>query len=152
MHLFSLNHRFNLGFEPAIIRSQQPLRLYEWHTVILSRDEKNGNLTIDDKPPVTGISKGSSTGLNLNQDLYVGGVPDYSTISSLSGFKSGFIGCLSFLAVDGKVVNLGKIFECVFPIPLPKNKIPNSCLKGATSRRFRGILFHTILKLVKLNH
>ena len=109
MQMSSLNCRFNLGFEPAIIRSQQPLRLYEWHTVILSRDEKEGNLTIDDKPPVTGISKGSSTGLNLNQDLYVGGVPDFSTISSLSGFKSGFIGCLSRLTINEQVVNLGKI-------------------------------------------
>ncbi|KAJ7379698.1 Basement membrane-specific heparan sulfate proteoglycan core protein [Desmophyllum pertusum] len=100
--------RFNLGFEPAIIRSQQPLRLYEWHTVILSRDEKEGNLTVDSKPAVTGISKGGSTGLNLNQDLYVGGVPDFSSISSLSGFRSGFVGCLSYLVIDGKVVNLGE--------------------------------------------
>ncbi|XP_078373536.1 basement membrane-specific heparan sulfate proteoglycan core protein-like [Oculina patagonica] len=99
--------RFNLGFEPAIIRSQQPLRLYEWHTVILSRDEKEGNLTVDNKPPVTGISKGGSTGLNLNRQLYVGGVPDFSSISSLSGFKLGFVGCLSYLVIDGKVANLG---------------------------------------------
>lgn len=106
----SLNYRFNLGFEPAIIRSQQPLRPFEWHTVILSRDEKEGNLTVDNKPPVTGISKGGSTGLNLNQNLYVGGVPDFSSISSLSGFESGFVGCLSYLVIDGKVANLGKFF------------------------------------------
>ncbi|PFX26969.1 basement membrane-specific heparan sulfate proteoglycan core protein-like isoform X2 [Stylophora pistillata] len=99
--------RFNLGFEPAIIRSHQPLRLYEWHSVILSRDEKEGNLTVDGKSTVTGISKGGSTGLNLNQDLYVGGVPDFSSMSSLAGFKSGFVGCLSYLVVDGNVVNLG---------------------------------------------
>lgn len=107
-----LNYRFNLGFEPAIIRSQQPLRLYEWHAVLLSRDEKEGNLTIDGKPPVTGVSKGSSTGLNLNQNLHVGGVPDFSAINALSGFKTGFIGCLSYLAIDGKVAGLGKIFQC----------------------------------------
>lgn len=107
-----LNYRFNLGFEPAIIRSQQPLPLYEWHAVLLSRDEKEGNLTIDGKPPVTGTSKGSSTGLNLNQNLHVGGVPDFSAISALSGFKTGFIGCLSYLAIDGKVAGLGKIFQC----------------------------------------
>ena len=112
VHLSCLNYRFNLGFEPAIIRSQQPLRLYEWHAVLLSRDEKEGNLTIDGKPPVTGFSKGSSTGLNLNQNLHVGGVPDFSAISALSGFKSGFIGCLSYLAIDGKVAGLGKIFQC----------------------------------------
>jgi len=99
--------RFNLGFEPAIIRSQQPLRRFEWHTVILSRDEKVGNLTVDSKPPVTGTSKGGSTGLNLNQNLFVGGVPDFSSISSSSGFESGFVGCLSYLVIDGKVAELG---------------------------------------------
>lgn len=105
---FSLTGRFNLGFEPAIIRSHQPLRLYEWHSVILSRNGKVGNLTVDSKSPVTGISKGGSTGLNLNQDLYIGGVPDFLSISTLAGFKSGFIGCLSYLMVDGNVVNLGE--------------------------------------------
>ncbi|XP_068699347.1 basement membrane-specific heparan sulfate proteoglycan core protein-like isoform X3 [Montipora foliosa] len=99
--------RFNLGFEPAIIRSQQPLGLYEWHTVVLARNQRKGNLIIDGQPPATGLSKGSSTGLNLNQALYVGGVPDFSAISTLAGFNSGFIGCLSYLAVNGKVTNLG---------------------------------------------
>ena len=60
---------------------------------------------------MTGISKGGSTGLNLNRDLYVGGVPDFSSISTLSGFKSGFVGCLSYLLVDGNVVNLGEHFN-----------------------------------------
>ncbi|CAH3185759.1 unnamed protein product [Porites lobata] len=105
--------RFNLGFEPAIIRSRQPLSLYEWHRVVLSRNRKEGNLTVDGEPPVTGISKGSSTGLNLNQDLHVGGVLDFSSISSLAGFKSGFIGCLSYLAIDGKVVNFGDPIKSV---------------------------------------
>ncbi|XP_074625452.1 basement membrane-specific heparan sulfate proteoglycan core protein-like isoform X6 [Acropora palmata] len=99
--------RFNLGFEPAIIRSQQPLPLYEWHEIVLERYQREGKLTIDGKPYTTGVSKGKSTGLNLNQDLYVGGVPDFSAISTLSGFKSGFIGCLSYLVIDGKKANLG---------------------------------------------
>lgn len=62
---------------------------------------------------MTGISKGGSTGLNLNRDLYVGGVPDFSSISTLSGFKSGFVGCLSYLLVDGNVVNLGEHFNFI---------------------------------------
>lgn len=73
-----------------------------------------GNLTVDSKPPVTGISKGGSTGLNLNQQLFVGGVPDFSSISSSSGFKSGFVGCLSYLVIDGKVAELGKFLFIVF--------------------------------------
>lgn len=67
---------------------------------------------------MTGISKGGSTGLNLNRDLYVGGVPDFSSISSLSGFKSGFVGCLSYLVIDGKVANLGKFYNTILSVPL----------------------------------
>ena len=88
--------------------------LYEWHTVVLARNQRKGNLIIDGQPPATGLSKGSSTGLNLNQALYVGGVPDFSAISTLAGFNSGFIGCLSYLAVNGKVTNLGKIMIVLF--------------------------------------
>ena len=71
---------------------------------------------MDGKPPVTGISKGSNTGLNLNQNLYVGGVPDFSSIRSLAGFISGFIGCLSYLTINGKVANLGEILERFLPV------------------------------------
>ena len=69
-----------------------------------------GNLTVDGEPPVTGISKGGNTGLNLNQNLFVGGVTDFSSISSSSGFESGFVGCLSYLVIDGNVAELGKFF------------------------------------------
>ncbi|CAH3182215.1 unnamed protein product, partial [Porites lobata] len=42
-----------------------------------------------------------------------GGVLEFSSISSLAGFKSGFIGCLSYLAIDGKVVSLGDLMKSV---------------------------------------
>jgi len=84
-----------------------------------------GNLTVDSKPPVTGTSKGGSTGLNLNQNLFVGGVPDFSSISSSSGFESGFVGCLSYLVIDGKVAELGKFFV-LFSISNPYLTVLNS--------------------------
>ena len=85
-----------------------------------------GNLTVDDKPPVTGISKGGSTGLNLNQSLFVGGVPDFSSISSSSGFESGFVGCLSYLVIDGKVAKLSKFFFAISTLYLSIfNSYPN---------------------------
>ena len=100
--------RFGLGSSPAIIRSKRQLTLYEWHTVVLSRDQKVGNLTVDDNEAVNGLSKGSSTGLNLNQNLYVGGVPEYDKIDSLAGFDKGFIGCLSYMTINDEIVNLRK--------------------------------------------
>jgi hypothetical protein len=34
--------RFNVGSGPAVIRSDHPIRIGEWHTVILSRNKKQG--------------------------------------------------------------------------------------------------------------
>lgn len=53
-------------------------------------------------------------GLNLNQVFYVGGVFDFFVISILVGFNLGFIGCLSYLVVNGKVINFGKIMIVLF--------------------------------------
>lgn len=40
----------------------------------------------------------------------MGGVFDFFFISFLLGFELGFVGCLSYLVIDGKVVKLSKFF------------------------------------------
>ena len=39
-----------------------------------------------------GQSQGSFQGLDLIEDLYVGGVPDYGTIARNAGFNKGYVG------------------------------------------------------------
>jgi len=35
--------RFNVGSGPAVVRSDHPIRIGEWHTVTLSRTKKQGS-------------------------------------------------------------------------------------------------------------
>lgn len=39
-----------------------------------------------------GTAAGTFVGLDLVEDLFVGGVPDYSAISRSAGFRNGFVG------------------------------------------------------------
>ena len=50
-----------------------------------------GTLVVDGME-YKGQAQGSFAGLDLVENLYVGGVPDYNSISVNSGFTQGFIG------------------------------------------------------------
>ncbi|KAG8227759.1 hypothetical protein J437_LFUL005764, partial [Ladona fulva] len=52
--------------------------------------------------PYSGTAAGRFQGLDLEERLYIGGVPDFSTIHRLAGFSQGFIGCISKLVVGNK--------------------------------------------------
>ncbi|EDO35294.1 predicted protein, partial [Nematostella vectensis] len=106
--------RFDLGSAgPAIIRSHQQLTLYQWYTVVLTRQESEGTLQVDSQPVRRGSSKGKSTGLNLNQNMFLGGVANYSKIDRFSGFNRGFIGCISYIKVDNNTIRFDKSLEKV---------------------------------------
>ncbi|XP_069039964.1 basement membrane-specific heparan sulfate proteoglycan core protein isoform X5 [Lepisosteus oculatus] len=96
--------RFDVGSGMATIRYPTPLTLGEFHTVELFRNLTQGSLTVDDNLPVSGSSQGKFQGLDLNEELYVGGYPDYDSISKTTGLKSGFVGCIRQLIVQGEEV------------------------------------------------
>ena len=39
-----------------------------------------------------GVSPGDFRGLDLEEDMYVGGLPDFSAIARDAGFNTGFVG------------------------------------------------------------
>lgn len=84
--------RFNLGGGAAIIRSEEPLELARWHTVTIRRDGRYGFMTVDDQYEVNGTSMGAWRGLDLVQNLYLGGVMFYEDLPLHVGFNTGFIG------------------------------------------------------------
>lgn len=49
-------------------------------------------MVINDEAEYTGEAPGRFQGLDLEQNLYVGGVPDYTRIPDAAGFSSGFVG------------------------------------------------------------
>ncbi|CAM4577609.1 unnamed protein product [Lepidochelys kempii] len=95
--------RFDAGSGMATIRHPAPIRLGEFHTVRLYRNLTQGSLVLDSHPPVNGTSQGKFQGLDLNEELYLGGYPDYTAVAK-SGLSSGFVGCVRQLLVQGEEV------------------------------------------------
>ncbi|XP_061075720.1 basement membrane-specific heparan sulfate proteoglycan core protein-like isoform X1 [Conger conger] len=96
--------RFDVGSGMATIRYPTPLKLGEFHTVEIHRNQTQGSLVVDGEAPVNGSSQGKFQGLDLNEELYVGGYPNYSLISQTTGLKSGFVGCIRQLIIQGDEV------------------------------------------------
>ncbi|XP_068772364.1 basement membrane-specific heparan sulfate proteoglycan core protein isoform X3 [Struthio camelus] len=95
--------RFDAGSGMATIRHPTPLRLGEYHTVRLFRNLTQGSLALDGFPPVNGTSQGKFQGLDLNEELYLGGYPDYSVVAK-TGLSSGFVGCVRQLLIQSEEV------------------------------------------------
>ncbi|GCC31496.1 hypothetical protein chiPu_0009954 [Chiloscyllium punctatum] len=96
--------RFNVGSGMATIRHPNPISLGEYHNVVLYRNLTQGSLFVDNDPPVNGSSQGNFRGLDLNEELYVGGYPHFENISKVTGSNSGFMGCIRQLVIQGDEV------------------------------------------------
>ncbi|XP_064381758.1 basement membrane-specific heparan sulfate proteoglycan core protein isoform X2 [Dromaius novaehollandiae] len=99
--------RFDAGSGMATIRHPTPLRLGEYHTVRLFRNLTQGSLALDGFPPVNGTSQGKFQGLDLNEELYLGGYPDYGAVAK-TGLRGGFVGCVRQLLIQGEEVVFGE--------------------------------------------
>lgn len=45
-----------------------------WHQLVVSRNRRNAMLSVDNEPNVEGQSPPGTDGLNLDTDLFIGGV------------------------------------------------------------------------------
>ncbi|KAM5247632.1 basement membrane-specific heparan sulfate proteoglycan core protein isoform 2-T2 [Ctenodactylus gundi] len=93
--------RFDAGSGMATIRHPTPLALGQFHTVTLLRSLTQGSLIVGNLAPVNGTSQGKFQGLDLNEELYLGGYPDYGAIPK-AGLSSGFVGCVRELRIQGE--------------------------------------------------
>ncbi|XP_047579738.1 basement membrane-specific heparan sulfate proteoglycan core protein isoform X13 [Lutra lutra] len=95
--------RFDAGSGMATIRHPTPLALGQFHTVTLLRSLTQGSLIVGSLAPVNGTSQGKFQGLDLNEELYLGGYPDYDAIPK-AGLSSGFVGCVRELRIQGEEI------------------------------------------------
>ncbi|XP_044524651.1 basement membrane-specific heparan sulfate proteoglycan core protein [Gracilinanus agilis] len=95
--------RFDAGSGMATIRHPTPLALGQFHTVTLLRNLTQGSLIVGNLSPINGTSQGKFQGLDLNEELYLGGYPDYGAIPK-AGLSSGFVGCVRELRIQGEEV------------------------------------------------
>ena len=99
-------YRYNLGTGDANIASNSPVTLNTWHTVTITRNNQQGTLTVDGEDLANGTSLGVFMGLNINDVMWLGGYRQFVNISSFTGVKSGFDGCIGSLEINGEPVDL----------------------------------------------
>ncbi|KAL1250062.1 hypothetical protein QQF64_021067, partial [Cirrhinus molitorella] len=96
--------RFDVGSGMATIRYPTTIKLGEFHTVKLYRNQTQGSLVVDGEAPINGTSQGKFKGLDLNEELFVGGYPNYSMLAKTAGLKTGFVGCIKQLIIQSDEV------------------------------------------------
>ena len=96
----------DLGSGPLTIASP-PIALNQWHTIEVQRMGPTCQLIVDDTVPLAGTAPDSSKMLQLDGDLYVGGVLDYSTapVAKLD-ISRGLSGCIRRLEVQTQEVDV----------------------------------------------
>lgn len=99
-----LEFRFDVGSGMATIRDPNPIRLGEFHTVELYRNLTLGYIIVDGGEPINGSSQGKFQGLDLNEELHLGGYPNYTLLTKTAGIKNGFVGCVRQLIIQGEEV------------------------------------------------
>ncbi|XP_017773533.1 PREDICTED: pikachurin [Nicrophorus vespilloides] len=95
---------YDLGTGAGLARSQHRISLGEWHQIRVSRTGRLAILEVDNQLPVEVMSPGAFTQLSLPQNLYLGGVPNFSAVSPKVRARSAFVGCIQKVVMNGRQV------------------------------------------------
>ncbi|XP_071840529.1 agrin-like isoform X4 [Apostichopus japonicus] len=108
-----LEFRYDLGSGIAELRSLQEVNLNEWLSIVAVRDGRDGSLEIEGLELIEGTSKmpvesqdpeGEMAQLNINQNFFVGGVPEFSEISRKAAITDGLTGAVRKLVLNGEEI------------------------------------------------
>ncbi|XP_052572618.1 agrin isoform X2 [Peromyscus californicus insignis] len=100
--------RFDTGSGPAVLTSSVPVEPGRWHRLELSRHWRQGTLSVDGETPVVGESPSGTDGLNLDTNLFVGGVPEEQAAMVLdrTSVGIGLKGCIRMLDINNQQLEL----------------------------------------------
>ncbi|XP_010625959.1 agrin isoform X3 [Fukomys damarensis] len=141
--------RFDTGSGPAVLTSSMPVELGRWHRLELSRHWRQGTLSVDGESPVVGESPSGTDGLNLDTDLFVGGVPEdqAAVVLEQTSVGVGLRGCIRLLDINNQQLELGSwqraaaqssgIGECG-----DDPCVPNPCSGGVSCQALEAGMFH----------
>lgn len=100
--------KYRFGGHQGYVESTQPLPEHKWATVKVNRQRQNGFMIVDDQPPVS-FSNSRFYGLNLEDNLYLGGVPSFDGIAREAVHeRRGFVGCISRLSINEREIQLNQ--------------------------------------------
>nr|XP_057941190.1 agrin isoform X4 [Doryrhamphus excisus] len=141
--------RFNTGSGTGIVVSKVDVTQGRWHQLVVTRNRRSAILSVDNEPHVEGESPRGTDGLNLDTDLFIGGVPEEmkQDVRERTTVASGLMGCIRLLDVNNRVLNLQEsggdslygsgVGEC------GNNPcLPNPCKNGATCQVKEAEMFH----------
>ncbi|XP_064446268.1 agrin isoform X5 [Mirounga angustirostris] len=140
---------FDTGSGPAVLTSLVPIEPGRWYRLELSRHWRRGSLSVDGETPVLGHSPSGTDGLNLDTDLFVGGVPadQAAVVLERTSIRVGLRGCIRLLDVNnqrlelsswqGAVTRSSGVGECG-----DHPCLPNPCLGGAPCQALEAGMFH----------
>ncbi|XP_056589728.1 agrin isoform X3 [Triplophysa dalaica] len=143
--------RFNTGSGTASIVSTVPVQAGHWHQLVVVRNRRNAMLSVDTETNVEGQSPPGTDGLNLDTDLFIGGVPEdmMLDVKERTSVTTGLVGCVRTLDVNNDSYNLQEnkdhvlygsgVGEC------GNNPcLPNHCKNGASCQVKEAEMFHCI--------
>uniref|UniRef100_A0A5S6QFK1 Basement membrane proteoglycan n=1 Tax=Trichuris muris TaxID=70415 RepID=A0A5S6QFK1_TRIMR len=123
--------RFDLGDGVTELASSHSLALNKWHKIFVKREFNKGLISIVGEQQRQRYSNGIETGLGIGDHVYIGGVPDFSSISPNSGFKRGFSGIISSIQISGMPVNIGESHTEIRGVEQTDSCLVNACLNDA---------------------
>ncbi|XP_032969711.1 agrin isoform X2 [Rhinolophus ferrumequinum] len=141
--------RFDTGSGPAVLTSTVLVVPGRWHRLELSRHWRRGTLSVDGETPVLGQSPSGTDGLNLDTDLFVGGVPEdqASAVLERTSVSAGLRGCIRLLDINNQRLELSSwqrattrssnVSECG-----DHPCLPSPCLGGAPCQALEAGMFH----------
>ncbi|XP_070824522.1 agrin isoform X6 [Chaetodon trifascialis] len=141
--------RFNTGSGTGTVVSKVQINQGRWHQLVVTRNRRNAMLSVDNEPHIEGESPRGTDGLNLDTDLFIGGVPEEmkADVRERTAVATGLVGCIRMLDVNNRVLNLQEnggdslygsgVGEC------GNNPCqPNPCKNGAACQVKEAEMFH----------
>ncbi|TDH10905.1 hypothetical protein EPR50_G00079800 [Perca flavescens] len=141
--------RFNTGSGTGTVVSKVQINQGRWHHLVVTRNRRNAMLSVDNEPHIEGESPRGTDGLNLDTDLFIGGVLEEmkQDVRERTAVATGLVGCIRLLDVNNRVLNLQEsegdslygsgVGEC------GNNPCqPNPCNNGAACQVKEAEMFH----------
>ncbi|XP_034447566.1 agrin isoform X10 [Hippoglossus hippoglossus] len=100
--------RFNTGSGTGTVVSKVQISQGRWHQLVVTRNRRNAMLSVDNEPHIEGESPRGTDGLNLDTNLFIGGVTEEmkQDVKERTAVATGLVGCIRLLDVNNRVLNL----------------------------------------------
>ncbi|XP_037299981.1 basement membrane-specific heparan sulfate proteoglycan core protein isoform X7 [Manduca sexta] len=134
--------RFSMdsGAGSISVEGDRPLVLNAWHTIRISRTNSRLTMDVDNTGPFNRDFAEQWTLLELEQPMYIGGVPDFDQLPAELAGSSGFVGCVSMLILGREEKNIMLDNLEQYRVSGCDSCSPNLCLNSGVCQEARNEL------------